>query len=68
MGKLEDILEYSESNCDKQMFHMCKVRTKELRNCAMSKCCGYCNKVMECNGVCKILVDKFNYLINTYNG
>ena len=64
MDKLDEILNFSESCCKNKMFHMCSIRTKELRDCAMSKCCGYCYKVLECDGVCLKLTEKFSELKN----
>lgn len=62
MARVDDIEKASEE-CPNQMFHMCKVKTDELRNCPRSICCGFCPKIFECDN-CKHLKDKFEYLKN----
>jgi hypothetical protein len=54
MGILS-VIEDKMKECSNQLFNMCKIRTKEERDCAMSKCCGICNKILECKGRCNFL-------------
>lgn len=51
MGRSAD-LEEQAKQCEYFMYNMCKIRTKELRDCARPLCCGLCYKNLECEGVC----------------
>jgi len=54
MERREKIEEASDS-CDKKMFKMCSDRSKNNRNCVMPRCCGICNKILECEGYCRYI-------------
>ena len=57
---LVELEEFMKNECENHMYLMCKIRTKELRNCALPRCCAICPEVRYCEGVCIILDEKFN--------
>ena len=63
---MASIIEYNEwaKTCENYMYNMCKIRTKELRNCVMPRCCSVCNKLDTCIGVCIPMKKIFKELEN----
>lgn len=57
MSRVKKINDFTES-CPNQLFNMCKVRDKSLRDCALPRCCTICPDVNNCNFICSPLMEE----------